>query len=392
MIYQSHNRVSGALLLCCLIISHLVFAQSRKIAFRKHTLTTEFISEGVAVADINRDGKTDVIAGAYWFESPKWIRHTIFKADSFSATKGYSNTFLNFSSDINDDGWPDVVRVGIPGRETVWYENPGKNKGPWNMHFIYSSTGNESPLFVDIDNDGKKDLVCADIRQKKMVWVRSPTPWKDTGWVAYTFSTDKTIVFSKPSIHGFGFDDMNNDGRKDIIIREGWWEMPVNPRQPDWTFHPADLGEDCAQMYTWDIDKDGDLDFLTSSAHRYGIWWHQQQNDGGNITWKHNLIDSSFSQSHGLALADINRDGQPDFVTGKRYLAHLKGDPGDTEPSVLYWFEFRPGKTPSWIKHQLDDDTGVGLHLVAEDITGDRLLDIVISNKKGVYVYEQRKR
>ncbi|MFA7472561.1 MAG: VCBS repeat-containing protein, partial [Spirosomataceae bacterium] len=40
------------------------------VKFKKHTLTREFIAEGVAVADVNRDGKLDILAGSFWFEAP----------------------------------------------------------------------------------------------------------------------------------------------------------------------------------------------------------------------------------------------------------------------------------------------------------------------------------
>lgn len=394
MIKRSHNRFGVVLLLCILLYGQLVTAQKiANVSFKRHTLTSDFVSEGVAVGDVNHDGKTDVMAGAYWFQAPGWTKHEIAKPDTFSATKGYSNSFLNFSLDVNRDGWIDLIRIGLPGRETVWYENPGKNTGHWKMHFVYANTGNEAPVFVDVDGDGRKDLICANAVKKKMVWLRAPVSKADTAWSEFPFSTDTVLSVYKPTIHGLGFEDMNNDGRKDILIKEGWWEMPKDPKQPGWVFHPADFGEDCAEMYTMDVDRDGDLDVLTSSAHNYGVWWHEQVKDAnGNITWKHHVIDKSFSESHGLALADINRDGYPDLITGKRYLAHIKGDPGDMEPSVLYWFEYKPGTEPTWIRHQLDDDTGVGLHLLAEDITKDKRIDIIVSNKKGVYVYEQLKK
>jgi hypothetical protein len=54
------------------------------------------------------------------------------------------------------------------------------------------------------------------------------------------------------------------------------------------------------------------------------------------------------------------------------------------------WFEFKPGKNPSWNLHEIDNNSGAGLNFIVEDITKDGLLDIVISNKKGVYVFENK--
>ena len=121
------------------------------IRFIKHVITSEFISEGVAVADINNDGRPDIIAGGYWFEAPQWIRHTISTPQHFSPLDGYSNSFLNFSMDVNQDGWMDVIRISLPGEEAVWYENPRGGSGHWAMHPILTNAGNESPAFVDVD-------------------------------------------------------------------------------------------------------------------------------------------------------------------------------------------------------------------------------------------------
>ena len=48
-----------------------------KSEFIKNIIHAEFISEGVAAGDVNKDGLKDILSGAYWFESPNWVKHEI---------------------------------------------------------------------------------------------------------------------------------------------------------------------------------------------------------------------------------------------------------------------------------------------------------------------------
>ena len=220
-----------------------------------------------------------------------------------------------------------------------------------------------------------------------MIWLKSPGD-NSTEWKRTVISFDSTRGTHRYT-HGLGWGDMNLDGKNDVVIKDGWWENPGNTATEGWKFHEAKLGDDCANMFVYDVDGDGDQDVLSSSAHDYGIWWHEQVREGNNTSWKTHTISKLFSQSHALEFADINGDGHPDLITGKRYKAHNEKDPGASEPAVLYWFEFRPGKNPEWIPHEIDNNSGVGNSFIVQDINGDNLPDIIVSNKKGVHFFEQ---
>lgn len=355
----------------------------KAVVFKKHILDPAFVSEGVAVGDVNKDGKTDVLTGTFWYEAPSWNKHRI-HADTLNPVKGYSTTFINFSLDVNNDGWIDLIRFDQPGATCTWYENPKNKKQLWESHLILSTAGIESPAFVDVDGDGKKDIICNDITAKQVIWLKSPVKKADTSWQRFIISSVQGRATHQYT-HGLGWGDMNKDGRNDIIIKNGWWESPMDVKSGEWKFHEAPLGEDCANMFALDADLDGDQDVVSSSAHKYGVWWHEQTRSG----WITHEISNLFSQSHALACTDINGDGHPDLISGKRYLAHLEGDPGTYDPSVLYWYEFSPGKDPKWIPHLVDNNSGVGNNFQVQDITDDKLQDIIVSNKKGVYFFEQ---
>ena len=375
---------------CCMVgtISAQQNKKARQVVFRKHILSNIFVSEGVATGDVNRDGKMDILAGNYWFRAPDWKRNLI-HTDTLNPVPGYSTSFLNYSMDVNNDGWIDLIRFDQPGGVCMWYENPQNKKQLWQAHLILKTAGNENPAFTDVDGDGRMDIICNDIIAKEVIWLKSPATKNDTLWLRHIISNDPGLGTDKYA-HGLGWGDINKDGKNDVIIKSGWWQSPENVNTSNWQFHKADFGADCANMFMLDADKDGDGDIISSSAHDYGIWWYeQQQNDTGNPEWIKHTISKIFSESHALALEDINGDGYPDLVTGKRYYAHNGGDPGGHEPAVLYWYEFMPEKIPTWIPHLIDTNSGIGLSIVVQDINNDKKKDIIISNKKGVFFFEQ---
>ncbi|MEP7272287.1 MAG: FG-GAP-like repeat-containing protein, partial [Acidobacteriota bacterium] len=336
--------------------------QRREVRFKKTVLDREFRSEGVAVGDVNRDGKTDVIAGNLWYEAPEWTPHEIQPVKQFDAAKAYSNSFVNFASDINNDGWIDQIRIGLPATDAVvWHENPkGKNQ-PWIEHRLFRNACNESPTLAMISGAGKKPVLIFSFDDSQMAWYeQNKDPYAE--FAAHTISQKFTKEQANESgvfrySHGLGVGDINGDGRNDVIVRTGYWEAPVDPRQPDWKFVPVNFGDECAQMQVYDVNGDGHSDVITSAAHRIGVWWHQQQPDGRFVT---HLIDNSFSQSHSLELADINGDGLEDIVTGKRFWAHgPTGDVNPADPAVVVWFELqRTGSEVRWLKHEIDNDSG----------------------------------
>jgi hypothetical protein len=366
-------------------------ARAAEVRFTKTVLDREFRSEGVAVADVNRDGHLDVLAGNLWYEAPSWKPHEIAPVEHFDREKAWSNSFLDFAADVNHDGWPDEIVIGFPGKEAFWRENPRGGTGHWASHPIWRSACNESPTFGPLWRGGPPMLVFA-YDDSYMAWFE-PAPTPTDAFVCHTISEANAAGTGHFS-HGLGIGDVNGDGRPDIITTKGYWVGPEDPRKSSgpWQFVPAAFGPDCAQMFAYDVNGDGLPDVLTSSAHNKGVWWFEQRRGANGATeFVQHTIADNFSESHALAFADINGDGLPDLVTGKRFWAH--GPTGDVDanaPAVLVWFELqRKNGQVTWVPHQIDDSSGVGEQVLVTDVNNDKRPDIVVANKNGVFVFQQ---
>lgn len=385
-------------------------AWAQQIHFRKHQVDPVFFSEGVAVGDVDRDGLLDIFAGDVWYATRSqgvWQRHELRPPIAvYDGSKGYSNSFANFAHDVNQDGWVDLVVVGFPGREFHWYENPQGRPGHWKEHPIWRSACNETPIFADLLGDGRPGVLLGYQPEGQMGFFR-PGPDPSRPWEPLEISQPKSPG-TVPFWHGLGVGDVNQDKRADVLINVGWWEQPADATKTPWPFHPLVLDPPpksppdpvrqdraCADIHVYDVDGDGDPDILSSSAHKYGVWWFEQVAGSSGPTFLPHTIRDDVSQSHALVLADVNGDGVKDLVTGKRFYAHQGKDPGAKEPAVLYWIEIQRGKgaggKPRFVNHPIDDDSGLGTQFVVTDFDGDGLLDIVTSNKKGTHVFCQQR-
>ena len=100
-----------------------------------------------------------------------------------------------------------------------------------------------------------------------------------------------------------------------------------------------------------------------------------------------------FSQLHAVELADVDGDGLKDIITGKTYRAHDFIDPGARQDPVVYYFRLtREDGEVDWVPHQIDDEAGIGRQLESGDLNGDGLLDLVVGNKLGAFVFIQKVR
>jgi len=114
-----------------------VVAGAAEPQFKKLQLSDQFYCEGAWYADFNHDGKLDVVSGPFWYQGPDFAqRHQIRAATAFNPTN-YSDNFLTFCGDFNNDGWADVLYMPYPNKEAFWYENPAGKGTEWKKHLAF---------------------------------------------------------------------------------------------------------------------------------------------------------------------------------------------------------------------------------------------------------------
>lgn len=374
----------AALLL--LAVSPALLAATPWPRFVPHAIDPQNVYSAGAAIDVNHDGHLDIVTGGTWYEAPSWTPHAVREVEFI---RGRFDDYSCLPLDVNADGWTDFLISNYRSQKLGWVEHPGAKLGTWAEHVIERPGPMETGRLVDVDGDGRLDLL-PNGRDFAAWWEIVPATRAGAAPSFVRHDLPREIVG-----HGIGSGDVNGDGRSDLVGPGGWLEAPVNRRQDPWHWHGEfDLGRDASMpILVADVDRDGDADLVWGRGHRTGLWWLEQTADGPLRRWTPHAIDTSWSQPHTVELADLDGDGQAEVVAGKRYLGHDGRDPGEWDPLVIYAYRFLP-ETRTWQRAAISPEGGpagfdVDPKLV--DLDGDGDLDLLAPGRSGLYWFENRR-
>ncbi len=389
----------------------------------KHMMPNEKISEHfrlqrindfnyawtASAADFNHDGALDLAIGPLLYLGPDFQTYReIYLGAPSSVGNTYPSAEVSFAFDYNGDGWPDYVVT--EGRAMVLYINPKTELRRWDKYAVMPTSAGEIAAFKDIDGDGVPDGIFSG-RGGAVTWA-SPVPGKPTEpWTVHQVSE---AGYGSVGQHGIGAGDINGDGRVDIVSANGWWEQPAKgtPEGP-WPYHSTRFGSwpragggpGGAEMGVFDVNGDGLADVVTSfEAHGWRTGWYEQKRDkSGAVSFVEHIITDdlantkpggvAFSEPHAMTFADIDGDGIPDVIVGKRVYAHEESynDPDPFGPGVLYWFKtVRNPKAPGGAEFKpemIHNRSGVGSTVLAVDLNKDGAMDVVSATTRGTIIF-----
>jgi Domain of Unknown Function (DUF1080)/FG-GAP-like repeat len=374
--------------------------------FRAQRLSPFYYNWSAVAADFNHDGKMDVLSGPYVYYGPDFTKfREIYPAKTFNPSTEYA-TWVQHAYDFNGDGYPDIVATNLGESGGAYlYVNPGADARRWDRYKVVPSMQSEDSLLVDVDGDGKPELVY--VADQSMRYAK-PDPSDPTKmWAVHTVSEKGPWP-----AHGIGVGDINGDGRMDIVGADGWWEQPAaGGTEHAWKYHPEAFGRwtrispGGATIGIYDVNGDGLNDVVTSlEAHAFGLaWYEQKRSSSGEISFVQHMVMDDYntknaggvtvSELHGTAVADVDGDGIPDFIVGKRQWSHNDDflDPDVYGPPYLYWYKtVRDSHEPGGAKlvpELVHNSSGAGSDVLATDLNGDGDIDIVTATKRGLYIF-----
>lgn len=269
-----------------------------------------------------------------------------------------------FASDVNGDGYPDILSAAAYSGEIAWYESDGASPPQFSRHLVDDNI--PGALFAHaarITDDTLVDILGASWEMDRIVL------WTQDGAAQLTWNRQE-IDTNFHGAHEVKAVDINGDTRMDVVAAAGedhqiaWWHNGGgNPIV--WTRYVISSSVYGARsVFPVDIDYDGDMDLVAAAFASDDVLLFIN-NGGEPVGWTQQLIDGSFDGAHWVHACDIDTDGDID-VLGAGYMAS----------DVVIWYN--DGASPAgWTEFVLDGGVPGALSVVVSDLDRDGLPDVV---------------
>ena len=258
----------------------------------------------------------------------------------------------------------------------------------WKKHVVYEGSRSNTAVGGDFTGDGKVDVIA--VSQGKTRLFVAPN-WTE---VVLAETPERNFIHSETF-------DVDGDGDLDFIganYKPGWiaWlEQPANPLKDRWPLRIVDDEVDGVHgLLKGDVDGDGKLDLLANSAQPVGkfpnsaVWLRVPVAPHKAKRWDRYVFAQGDAPglSHYLGIGDVDGDGQADIAMA------AKGGP-QAESGTGEWFAWwqAPSKPASattrpdvgWKKHLLAEKQPGATNIQQADVNGDGKMDFIATRGHG---------
>lgn len=338
---------------------------------------------GVAVADMQRDGRRDIITAG-----KNGVRVYIQQSNGTFQEKIIDDIKAErvIVQDFDKDGLPDMLVNADHNPGIRLYMNNGDAE--FTKTWLGSGTGTAIAV-GDIDGDGAKDFVSSTLQGDKYVLER----WMNNGsgtFAATTLSADSGVkaiaiadingnhyndiiiggsqglqhydtgngaTWNREDIddslqNGFtsiAMGDVNGDGGTDIVVADQSTNSILYYRHIQHSaFDRLEVATDidATTVQVVDFNEDGNTDIVVSAQDDNSVYWYE---GNGEDAFAENVIATNIQSVFGVAVSDVDGDGDYDFVAGD----HFRG--------TVYWYErthAKPTASNASAIAQMTDGTG----------------------------------
>ena len=282
---------------------------------------TDLTGVAPAIADMNRDGKPDIIT-----VSPDTRRLSVITGNgngTFVAPPAYypvlANARLLAAGDFNEDQWPDVIVPNSNAGTTALFLNQGNGTLLFMEHLPTPGTNALQVVVADFDNDTHLDFA-----------------------VLYSFSSVNSVTNDVVVTRGRG---------------NGTFESPVHHQ----------LGSSPTFLAVGDLDGDGVKDLALSTSDGGPTTGHAMVLLGnGDATFQSTPAYASGPGPRGVKSADLNGDNRPDLIVANSHTNNVTVLLNNGVGGFLLSSNYYTGKNPQMV--------------AAADFDGDAVPDLMVAN------------